>query len=100
MQVDGITDTLQRLDTTPAPRLPDAPTAIKSAIATLKQLEEAHTYTARRALILTARKHLGVCVMADELDLLQACVCACVVMCVLMCLCLCACVDTFVCIYT
>jgi len=69
--VDGISKTLERLDTTPKPRFPDQATAIQGAVKALKLLPTAPTQDARRALLLTARNHLSGCVTAYELDQLQ-----------------------------
>ena len=69
--VDGISKTLERLDTTPKLRFPDQATAIDGAVKALKQLPTALTQDTRRALLLTARNHLSGCVTAYELDQLQ-----------------------------
>jgi hypothetical protein len=69
--VDGISATLEKLDTTPKPRMPDPDTALQGAIDALRRLPAAKTYTSQRALILTARNHLGGCVTSYELDQMQ-----------------------------
>ena len=69
--VDGISNSLQILDSTPLPRVPDPDSALQSAIRALRQLPDAGTFAGRRALILTARNHLGGCVTAEELNKLQ-----------------------------
>ncbi len=69
--VDGISKTLERLDTTPKLRFPDQATAIDGAVKALKQLPTALTQDTRRALLLPARNHLSGCVTAYELDQLQ-----------------------------
>jgi sensor domain CHASE-containing protein len=69
--VDGISKTLERLDTTPKPRFPDQASAIQGAVEALRKLPTAPTQGARRAVLLTARNHLSGCVTAYELDQLQ-----------------------------
>ena len=69
--VDGMSTTLNQLDTTPLPRLPSAAGAMQAAIDSLRQLPDAETFAERRALVLLARKHLGGCVTARELNQMQ-----------------------------
>ena len=70
--VDGISITLNRLDTSPLPRLPDDATAMQNAIEVLRQLPLSQSDAERRVIVLNARKQLGGCVTAQELNQLQA----------------------------